>query len=163
MPREAAFKLTLLVGCLIWLLPLLISLTTALQPEFDVLAGLSVIPHHLTFSNFSDAWTQGELAQYYKNSLIIVAVKVPLGVALASLAAFPLARYRFRGRRAILTLFLVGLGITPLVALYPLTILLKHIGIGGSLWSLLFPYIAFGLPFEKSWSCGAPSLVSPLN
>ena len=148
LPRQAAFNLTLLVGCVFWLLPLFISLTTALQPEFDVLAGLSVIPHHITFSNFSTAWEQGDLAQYYKNSLLIVATKVPLGVVLASLAAFPLARYRFRGRKAVLMLFLLGLGITPLVVLYPLTILLKDVGIGGSLWSLLFPYLAFGLPFE---------------
>jgi raffinose/stachyose/melibiose transport system permease protein len=132
----------------VWLLPLFISLTTALQPEFDVLAGLSVLPHHITFSNFSTAWDEGDLAQYYKNSILIVVVKVPLGVALASLAAFPLARYRFRGRKAVLMLFLLGLGITPLVVLYPLTILLKHVGIGGTLWSLLFPYLAFGLPFE---------------
>lgn len=148
LPKQAAFNLTLILGCVIWLLPLFITLSTALQPELDVLQGLSVVPKHLTTSNFTTAWTQGGLLTYYKNSLIIVAVKVPLGVALASLAAFPLARYRFRGRRAVLVLFLLGLGVTPLVVLFPLTVLLKQVGIGGTLWSLLFPYVAFGLPFE---------------
>jgi raffinose/stachyose/melibiose transport system permease protein len=148
LPKEAAFNVTLLLGCLVWLLPLLICLVTALQPQFDVLAGLSVIPHHVTLSNFTQAWQEGGLGTYYKNSLIMVAVKVPLGVLLAALAAFPLARYRFRGRKPVLVLFLLGLGVTPLVVLFPLTILSKDIGTGGSLWSVLFPYLAFGLPFE---------------
>ena len=147
-PKEAAFNLILVLGCVIWLVPLLICLSTAVQPGYDVLAGLSVIPRHITFSNFTQAWQQGDLASYFRNSALIVAVKVPLGVFVAALAAFPLARYRFRGRKAVLILFLLGLGVTPLVALFPLTVLSKNVGLGGSLWSLLLPYLAFGLPFE---------------
>ena len=137
-----------MVGCVVWLVPLLICVTTALQPGYDVLAGLSVIPHHLTVANFTQAWQQGGLATYFKNSALIVAVKVPLGVLVAALAAFPLARYRFRGRKGVLLLFLLGLGVTPLVVLFPLTVVSRNVGLGGSLWSLLFPYLAFGLPFE---------------
>ena len=137
-----------MVGCVVWLVPLLICVTTALQPGYDVLAGLSVIPHHLTLANFTQAWQQGGLATYFKNSALIVAVKVPLGVLVAALAAFPLARYRFRGRKGVLLLFLLGLGVTPLVVLFPLTVVSRNVGLGGSLWSLLFPYLAFGLPFE---------------
>jgi raffinose/stachyose/melibiose transport system permease protein len=147
-PKDAAFNLILVLGCVVWLIPLLIVLTTALQPGYDVLAGLSVIPRHITFSNFVQAWQQGGLATYFKNSALIVAVKVPLGVLVAALAAFPLARYRFRGRKPVLVLFLLGLGVTPLVVLFPLTVLSRNVGLGGSLWSLLFPYLAFGLPFE---------------
>lgn len=141
--------IVLIVVCLVFLFPLLIVLLTALQPEGDILSnGIAAIPRHLTLDNFPGTWNDGTLGSYYKNSILITCVKVPLGILVSALAAYPIAHLRFPLRRPIFVLFLLGLGFPVIVALYPLLQILRHMGLGGSLWVLLPPYIAFGIPFE---------------
>lgn len=138
-----------IVGCVIFLAPVFVMLLTALQPNQDVvLYGPAAIPHHWTLSNIPEAWTQGALGTYYLNSAMILLVKVPLGVLLASLAAYPLTTRRFRWRKGLLVALLVGMGVPQVITLYPLLQITRHTGLQGSVWVLLLPYLAFGLPFE---------------
>jgi len=136
--------LTLLV-----LFPFAIVVLTALRTQQDVVTrGVFAPPEFVTLQNFPDAWRMGRFSVYYKNSLSICLVKVPLGIFIAALAAYPLAKYRFRLRETLLAFFLLGLGIPVNVVLLPLTILLKKLYLLDNLWGLLFPYIVFGLPFQ---------------
>lgn len=138
-----------ILACIIFISPVLVMVLTALQPFGDVLAnGPAAFPRTITLSNFPAAWTTAGLGTYYLNSLLILAVKVPLGIVVASLAAYPLAKHRFRGRRFTLILFLVGLGVPQVITLYPLLLLTHDLRLTGSVWVLLLPYMAFGLPFE---------------
>lgn len=163
-PARGALRLTthvvrnaaVIVVCLLFLFPLLIVLITALQPESDILSrGVAAVPIHLTLGNFPGAWNDGNLASYYRNSLAIVVVKVPLGILVSALAAYPIAHLRYRLRRLGFVVLLLGLGFPAIVALYPLLQLLRGLGLGGSLWVLLPPYIAFGIPFETLVMRGA--------
>lgn len=136
--------LTLLV-----LFPFAIVVLTSLRTQQDVVTrGVFAPPESVTLRNFPDAWRMGRFSVYYKNSLSICLVKVPLGIFVAALAAYPLAKYRFRLRETLLAFFLLGLGIPVNVVLLPLTILLKRLYLLDNLWGLLFPYIVFGLPFQ---------------
>jgi len=136
--------LTLLV-----LFPFAIVVLTSLRTQQDVVTrGVFAPPEFVTLQNFPDAWRMGRFSVYYKNSLSICLVKVPLGIFIAALAAYPLAKYRFRLRETLLAFFLLGLGIPVNVVLLPLTILLKKLYLLDNLWGLLFPYIVFGLPFQ---------------
>jgi hypothetical protein len=76
-------------------------------------------------------------------------------------AAYPLAKGRFRGRKVTLIIFLVGLGIPQVITLYPLLELTHDMGLSGSVWVLLLPYIGFGLPFEILVMRGAFRQVPP--
>ena len=137
------------MGALIFAAPLLIVLVSAIQPNMDLMTrGPAALPEHFTLGNFSSAWTQADLAQFYRNSLLILVVKVPLGILLTSLAAYPIATMRFRSRKTIFVLVLIGLGVPQVITLYPLLLMVSHIGLGGSVWSLLLPYLAFGTPLE---------------
>jgi raffinose/stachyose/melibiose transport system permease protein len=141
--------LIVLAGCIVFATPLLLVLFTSIQPETQVITnGPASLPHHFTMGNFSAAWTGGALGRYYRNSLLILVVKVPVGIVLSSLAAYPLSKMRFRGRKTILVCLLVGLGVPQVVTLYPLLELSKDVGLSGSVWILLLPYLAFGMPFE---------------
>jgi raffinose/stachyose/melibiose transport system permease protein len=147
--QQVVVSVVFVLGALIFLAPVLIVLVTALQPQSAIIQrGPAALPEQFTFANFTQAWSQGDLGQYYLNSFLILVVKVPLGILLTSLAAYPLATMRFRSRKAFLVLLLVGLGVPQVITLYPLLIMVSHIGLGGSLWSLLLPYLAFGTPFE---------------
>lgn len=67
-------------------------------------------------------------------------------VGLASLAAFAFARIVFPGREAIYTLFTLGLLFPSAVAILPLLILVRQVGLEGNLLGVALPQAAFGLP-----------------
>jgi raffinose/stachyose/melibiose transport system permease protein len=142
-------KVASCIGLLLYLSPLIVIVLTAIQPQVDLIQrGPASIPHQVDLSNFTSAWTDGGLSTYYRNSLLITLVKVPVGVVLASLAAYPIAHLRFRGRKAIFVVLLFGLGVPQVITLFPLLQITRATGLGGTIWVLLLPYLAFGFPFE---------------
>ena len=110
---------------------------------------VSVIPSPWVFSNYTDVIFGANAAVFWKeaaNSLIIAAVAVTATVGLASLAAFVFARIVFRGREAIYTLFVFGLLFPSAVAILPLYILVRQLGLSGNLLGVALPQAAFALP-----------------
>ena len=77
----------------------------------------------------------------------IVAVGTTLGVViLGVMAAFVIARYEFRGRDALFSLFTAGLLFPLSVAIVPLFVMLKNLGLLGTLAGVVIPQVAFALP-----------------
>ncbi len=141
--------LVLVILAFFILFPFWIVVNTALRTQQDVInRGVFALPDSLNWKSFSDAWRMGNFRTYYKNSLLITLIKVPAGILVAALAAYPLAKYRFRMRDSLFVLFLLGLGVPVNVVLLPLTVLLKKLGLLDTLGALFFPYIVFGLPLQ---------------
>jgi len=67
-------------------------------------------------------------------------------VLLASLAAYVFARIRFRGRELLFNFFTLGLLFPIAVAILPLYITLRQANLVDSLWGVILPQVAFGLP-----------------
>lgn len=110
---------------------------------------LSLIPSPWVFSNYTDVMFGANAIVFWRealNSLIIAVVAVGLTVGLASLAAFTFARMVFRGREAFYLLFTLGLLFPSAVAILPLLILVRQIGLEGNLLGVALPQAAFGLP-----------------
>ncbi|MCC2033702.1 carbohydrate ABC transporter permease [Microbacterium allomyrinae] len=77
----------------------------------------------------------------------LLAVATTVGVVIAGImAAFVLARYDFRGRQGLYTLFAAGLMFPLTVAALPLTLLLRTLGLHGTYLGVIIPGIAFALP-----------------
>jgi len=123
-------------------------LTSLLTQQYVVSRGVFAFPNKICIQNFPEAWKMGMFNIYYRNSLLITFCKVPLGIFIAALAAYPLAKYNFKLKDSLFIMFLLGLGIPVNITLLPLTILLKKMHILDTLLALLFPYILFGLPFQ---------------
>lgn len=107
------------------------------------------LPDPWVFSNYTDVLFGANAAVFWGellNSLIIATVAVALTVGLASLAAFTFARLVFRGREALYTLFTLGLLFPSAVAILPLYILVRELGLSGNLLGVALPQAAFGLP-----------------
>jgi len=93
------------------------------------------------------AWVNGNVALYFKNSIIITTISVPLIVLLSAMASFGLSRLKFRGRVALLLLFVGGLFLPTVLLITPLFLMLNSLSILGS-WTGLIPvYLAFSFPF----------------
>ena len=139
----------LVVATLAWIAPFAVLLLTAFRSQADFLTnGPWSLPSELTLSTFGEAWETGQFATTYRNSLIVTLVKVPLGVAIAAPLAYSVAKLRLRFGRAILFTVLLGLSIPIFIILVPTFAMLRSASLVDSLWGLLPPYLAVGLPFE---------------
>ncbi len=109
----------------------------------------AVIPSPWVGSNYTDVLVgpnAGVFWQEVLNSLIVAVIAVTATVVPASLAAFAFARIAFRGREAIYTLFTFGLLFPAAVAILPLYILVRDLGLSGNFLGVALPEAAFGLP-----------------
>ena len=103
-------------------------------------------PNPWQVGNYVDVLRSGLFWQEFGNSLIS-AVSTTVGVvALGLMASVVLARYTFAGRGALYTLFAAGLMFPLTVAITPLYLLIKNLGLVNSLAGVILPQIAFGLP-----------------
>ena len=84
---------------------------------------------------------------WLKNSLLIGACVVVVTLALGLPAAYALARMRFPGNRALSTGMFLSYLIPPALLFLPLSQLVRGIGFGDSIWSLVIVYPSFTLPF----------------
>jgi len=134
---------------ILWLIPFVFMIFTAAKsmPEFYHSKAYEP-PKEIYWENFSRAWDLGDIPSYGKNSLLITLTKVPIGIFIASLAAFAFSRLRFRRRKALLMLVVMGTMIPVQVALGPIFHLILDMGLLNTYWGLLLPYIAFGLPYH---------------
>jgi multiple sugar transport system permease protein len=119
-PSAVAYALLVLMG-LFFILPFLWVLLASINPA----ATFSLeIPAHPTLANFQHDIETGLVAQPFKNSFILAASTMVLSIILSGLAAYPLSRYQFRFKSALMygILFISALPIlafiTPLYALY---------------------------------------------
>lgn len=77
----------------------------------------------------------------------VVAAGTTLGVCvLGVMAAFVIAKYTFRGRGALYSLFAAGLMFPLTVASLPLNLLIRSLGLHGTFAGVIIPQIAFALP-----------------
>jgi ABC-type sugar transport system, permease component len=80
-------------------------------------------------------------------SSTLIAAGTTLGVVvLGVMAAFAIARYDFRGRNGLYSLFAAGLMFPVTVAALPLSILLRQIDLHGTFLGVIIPQIGFALP-----------------
>jgi len=77
----------------------------------------------------------------------IAAVATTVGVVALGLAAsYVLARYRFRARGVLYAIFAAGLMFPMTVAITPLYLVVRNLGLANSLGGVILPQIAFALP-----------------
>ena len=104
------------------------------------------LPAPWNIGNYLGVLEGGTFWQEVGNSTIAAACTTAGVVVLGLMVSFVLARYTFRGRGAIYSLFAAGLMFPITVAITPLYILVKDLGLVNSLAGVILPQIAFGLP-----------------
>lgn len=145
---KAWLYLGLGIMMLIWMVPLLTILLTALKSKTDFYTqqSLFTLPDRLHWENFVNAWTSGSLGLYMKNGLIVCCVKVPLGLVCSSMCAFALSRLHIRHSNGIFIFILVGMMLPSQMALIPLNRLYSRLGLTNTYLCLWLTYIGFGIP-----------------
>ena len=103
-----------------------------------------ILPDEPTLSNIVNTWGSERIARYFLNSLVLVGIGVPLQTMVSALAAYALARKRFRGGAVVLLLILTTMMMPEEVIAIPLYLVLSDVPPFGV--SLLNTYPGMILP-----------------
>ncbi|WP_042394359.1 carbohydrate ABC transporter permease [Streptacidiphilus carbonis] len=104
------------------------------------------LPAHWGFGNYTDAWTNGHIGLYIRNSLLATVPSLALIILLGVAAGFALEVMIWRGRHQVLLVFLIGIMVPSQMILLPLFRIYFQAGLSGTLLPLIITYTATGLP-----------------
>ncbi|WP_164895601.1 carbohydrate ABC transporter permease [Mesorhizobium sp. M7A.F.Ca.MR.176.00.0.0] len=145
---------TLFVMAVYYLLPLYVMVVTSLKgmPEIR-LGNIFSPPLEITFEPWVKAWSTActglncdGLSRGFWNSVRITVPSVLLSIAIASVNGYALANWRFKGADTFFIILIVGAFIPYQVMIYPIVIILREIGLYGSLSGLVIVHSIFGMP-----------------
>ncbi|MDR0569324.1 MAG: carbohydrate ABC transporter permease [Spirochaetaceae bacterium] len=100
----------------------------------------------IQFRNYINAFKIAPIARYFGNSIIVTGLGIVLNLIVMSMAAYVLARFEFKFRGLVRSLFAVGLLIPGAALLLPLFMSVKAAGLYNTLGGLILVYTAFGIP-----------------
>jgi len=103
-------------------------------------------PQSPTLDNFVDVLGRPKIRRFFLNSMVITGSTVLLNLTLASMAAFALSTFRFRGRRTLILATLATQLFPAVIVVIPLYRLWATLGLLNTFQALVSTYIAFTLP-----------------
>ena len=145
---------TLIVVSVYYLIPLWVMVATSLKGMPEIRMGnVFAPPVEITFEPWAKAWGSActglsceGLSRGFWNSVLITVPSVLVSILIASVNGYALANWRFKGSDLFFTILIFGAFIPYQVMLYPLVILLREIGLYGSLAGLVIVHSIFGMP-----------------
>lgn len=129
-------------------IPLSFSVLGGFRTSQQLAANPVGLPDPWVWDNYATILQSTDFWRQVWNSTLIALLTALIVLPAASLAAFVLARYDFRGREAVYTLFTIGLLFPLAVAILPLFIVLRQVGLLSNPLGVALPQAAFGLPIS---------------
>ncbi len=147
--RTTGLYLLLFLVLSVSIIPFLWMVSTAFKsPSENIFAfPPQLIPETPTFGNFIKVFETIPLLTYFRNSLLVVAATVTFNVLFALMAAFPLSRMEFPGKKIIFIATLSTLMIPVQLTMIPNFIFIVDVGLKNNLWGVILPnaVTAFGI------------------
>jgi len=139
-------QVILIANSFIMLYPVLVMVLSAFKTTGEIFEHPFALPDFTQVGNFAKVLGETAMPTYFMNSILVTGTSVVLILVLGTMAGYAVARYESRTNTVILLLFLAGLMLPLKLAVIPLFILLRDLGLLDSRWSLIVTYTAIGLP-----------------
>lgn len=133
-----------LIGIFVFF-PLLWMINTALKPTSDTFS-MAFFTGPKTLDNFIHIVTDPKIMGYLKNSLFVSFSSSLMATVVCSLAGYSFAKFRYRGRKFVMGLFMMSQAFPQAILLLSIYGIMRKLGLLGSYWSLLISYTVFTLP-----------------
>ncbi|WP_104402775.1 carbohydrate ABC transporter permease [Vibrio penaeicida] len=133
-------------GALIMLYPILMMVLSGFKTNPEIFSTPFSLPNSFNLDNFKVIWNETDVPRYFLNSIIVTLLSVVFLLTTGTMAAYAIARYRFSGSLMVSLFFLSGLMLPLRLAIIPLFIQLKYLGLVDSLVGLICIYTAMSLP-----------------
>jgi raffinose/stachyose/melibiose transport system permease protein len=128
------------------IIPLTFSILGGFRTSLQLAADPVALPDPWVWENYRSILTDSAFWRQVRNSTVIALLTVAFVLPAASLAAYVIARYSFKGRELVYGLFTLGLLFPVAVAITPLFITLRELGLLSNPLGVALPQAAFGLP-----------------
>lgn len=119
---------------------------SSFKTNIDIFASPLSLPKALSLDNYVEVWHAVKFSDYIWNSVIVSGCAVFTILFVSSLAGFYLSRYSFKWNGYILFFFMIGLMLPMKLAIIPLYLIMMNLHLQDTLASLIFVYIANGIP-----------------
>ena len=142
--------------------PLIWMVLTSIKPQTELFRiPPSILPQSVTFEHYRQLLEETPFLKYFGNSVLLACSTTVLVVAVGTLGAFSLVRFRYPGRDRMALLVLATYLLPSVVLIIPLYLLMVWIGVANSLFSLVIAYTTFSLPYAlwllRSFMAGIPA------
>lgn len=141
------------------LFPLLWMLSVSLMPAMEATRfPPRLIPETVTFEHYRILFAQLDLARYMANSAGLAVTITLISLLLNSMAGYAFAKFRFGGRDALFRLLLAAMVIPGQVAMLPLFLMLKEMGLINTYAGVVVPGMAsiFGIFLVRQYAQSIP-------
>lgn len=144
--RDGLLQILLVANTVVMLFPILIMVISGFKTNAQLFTQPFAIPNFANLDNFVAIWTGTNFVRYLLNSFFVTGSSLVLILVLGTMAAYAVARYEFFGSSLVLLFFLAGLTVPLKLAIIPLFILMRDLGLLNNQLSLIAVYVAMGLP-----------------
>ena len=144
--ENALIQIFLATAALFMLYPIFMMVLSGFKTTPEIFMSPFSLPERLNTENFQVIWNKTDVPRYFLNSVIVTLSSIILLLVTGTMAAYAIARYKFRGTLMVSLFFLSGLMLPIRLAIIPLFIQLKYLGLIDSLLGLIFIYTAMSLP-----------------
>ena len=149
----------LVAGAFLAILPMLWMVSASLMPAGQATTfPPRLFPDEVTFEHYRTVFSGLNLRRYLLNSAIIALTVTAVSLVVNSMAGYAFAKLRFPGRDSIFRLLGTGLVIPVQVAMLPLFLLMKQLGLINSWWGVIIPSLAsiFGIFLIRQYAVSIP-------
>ncbi len=129
------------------LFPPVVLFLTSIKTELDALSFPPKWIFEPTQENYTTIFQFSPFTSYLLNSLIVASLNTGVVLVLGSLAAYSLARFKFKGADNLAFWILSIRMMPPVAAIIPIYIIMRNIRLLDTPWSLVITYLTFNLPF----------------
>ena len=136
------FSILLILYSCITIFVLVITVMDSLKTQSDLVMNFVGLPKAISFENYAKVLVQSDFLLYFRNSVIVTVCGTGGCVLLSAMAAYGIARYRFRGQGVLSAYFMIGMMVPIQVSILPLFIILRTLGLLNKLSGLILVYAA---------------------
>ncbi|HET8655460.1 MAG TPA: carbohydrate ABC transporter permease [Longimicrobiaceae bacterium] len=157
--RSVALHAVLVLGAALAVLPLLWMLSASLMPAGEANSyPPRLLPSRVTFEHYATLFTRLDLGRDFLNSAVIALTVTLVSLLVNSLAGYAFAKLRFRGRDRLFRMLSAGLVVPVQVAMLPLFLLMKELGLINTYWGVIIPAAAsiFGIFLIRQYTLALP-------
>lgn len=144
--KNGAIQLLLALNAVIMVYPLFVMVISSFKTNAEIFSSPFALPASFSLTNAERVWNETNFVRYLANSVGITTAAVALILLFSTMAAYALARYRFKLSALVLMFFLSGMTVPLKLAIIPLFIQLDSLGLVDSYLGLVLVYVAMGIP-----------------
>jgi len=141
-------QIVLIFFSIVAIYPVYYMVVTAFKTRQNWLHDQFGLPNPITWQNFADAFSRGNIPLWFGNSVIVTIFSLLVSTAVSTLAAYAIARFRFAGRALYFNSMIALMVIPPAVLILPLFVLMVNISLVNTLTSVIIIYSGLLIPFS---------------